>query len=364
MIIACYVSGHGFGHAARVCEVLRALRVRRPDIRYVIRSPLARWFFDFNLGAGVEHGYSRLDVGVVQRDSLSIDLDATRRAYAAIDADAQRLVDAEVATLSAHRPRLVFADIPALAFEVAQRFGVPGVAMTNFSWDWIYADYVGDVPAFAPLVERLRTAYAGAELLLRLPLHGDLSAFPRIRDVPLVARRASVAARDVRARLGLSPGERVVLVSFGGIGVALSGVPSLRGVTFLATGGAAVGGGAPSGCRAVTHAEMTAAGVRYEDLVGASDAVISKPGYGIVAECITNGTPIVYTARGRFAEYPCLVAGIEAHLPNAFISNDDLYAGRWAAALEHVFAQGRREPAIETDGADVAAQALLSFVPD
>jgi UDP:flavonoid glycosyltransferase YjiC (YdhE family) len=363
MIIACYVSGHGFGHAARVCEVLRALRVRRPDIGYVIRSPLARWFFEFSLGVAVEHGHCQLDVGVVQRDSLSIDLDATRRAYAAIDADAQRLIDAEVAALSAHRPSLVFADIPALAFEVARCLGIPGVAMTNFSWDWIYADYARDLPAFAPLVEHLHAAYARAALLLRLPLHGDLSAFPRIRDVPLVARRATVAPRDVRARIGLPQGDRLVLLSFGGIGVALAGVPSLRGVTFLATGGAAVGGAAPSGCRSVTHAEMTAAGVRYEDLVGVCDAVMSKPGYGIVAECIANGTPIVYTARGRFAEYACLVAGIEAHLPNAFISNEDLYAGRWAAALEQVFAHGRREPAIEINGADVAAQALASFVP-
>ena len=121
----------------------------------------------------------------------------------------------------------------------------------------------------------------------------------------------------------------------------------------------------PPGCRPLTHAEMTAAGVRYEDLVGACDAVMTKPGYGIVAECIANGTPMVYTARGRFAEYACLVAGIEAHLPNAFISNEDLRAGRWAAALEAVFAQprraaavrDRRRPSVAADGVELACAA-------
>jgi len=51
--VVAYVSGHGFGHAARVCEVLRALRARRPGTTVAVRSPLARWFFAFNLGDDV-----------------------------------------------------------------------------------------------------------------------------------------------------------------------------------------------------------------------------------------------------------------------------------------------------------------------
>ena len=98
--------------------------------------------------------------------------------------------------------------------------------------------------------------------------------------------------------------------------------------------------------------------MRYEDLVGACDAVMTKPGYGIVAECIANGTPLIYTSRGRFAEYACLVAGIQAHLTHAFISNDDLLAGRWAAALESVLEAPRRTPSVRIDGAEVAAAVL------
>jgi hypothetical protein len=362
MRIICYVSGHGFGHAARVCEVLRAVRVLRPDIELVIRSPLGRWFFDFNLGGGFAHGHCQLDVGVVQADTLSSDPAATQRAYAAIDGNATGLVEAEVAAVAPHRPALVFADIPALAFDVAVRLSVPGVAMTNFSWDWIYADYADQVPAFTPLVARLRASYARAASLLRLPMHGDLSAFPTIRDIPLVARRATVRRDDVRARLDLPCHDRLVLLSFGGIGLELERTPALRGVRFVSTGGAGVGGDGPRGCRSLTHAEMTAAGVRYEDLVGACDVVMTKPGYGIVAECIANGTPIVYTSRGRFAEYTCLVAGIEAHLPNAFIGNDDLRGGRWAAALEAVLGQAQRPPTVRIDGAAVAASVLVSLV--
>ncbi len=107
---------------------------------------------------------------------------------------------------------------------------------------------------------------------------------------------------------------------------------------------------------------MAQADVSYEDLVRTSDVVVTKPGYGIVAECIANGTPMIYTPRGRFAEYACLTAGVEAHIPHAVISNADLYAGRWKEALEVVFAQPRRDAQVDTNGAAVAAGLLAQFL--
>jgi L-arabinokinase len=102
--------------------------------------------------------------------------------------------------------------------------------------------------------------------------------------------------------------------------------------------------------------------VRYEDLVAASDAVITKPGYGIVSDCLANGTAIIYTSRGRFAEYECLVDSIKMHLPHTYISNEDLRAARWSTALENVFAQPPRTPDVDISGASVAADVLLGYL--
>ena len=46
----------------------------------------------------------------------------------------------------------------------------------------------------------------------------------------------------------------------------------------------------------------------------AADVVVSKPGYGIVSECIVNGAALLYTSRGRFAEYDVFVEEIRALL--------------------------------------------------
>lgn len=361
--LACYISGHGLGHAARTVEVLRVLVARRPDLRLALRTPVDRAFFDFNLGGNFSYGGARLDVGAVQSDSLSVDMEASLRSYAEILSCKARLIDVELKAVAPLRPALLFADIPGLAFDLAERLGIPGIGMTNFSWDWIYADYARDLPAYLPVVDDLRRSYGLATLLLRLPMHGDLSAFPRRCDIPLVARLARLDRDMVRKRLALPSDERVVLLSFGGMGLRMeNGAPKVKGVRFLVTPGTPVGPASVPGATVVTDRQLATAGVRYEDLVGACDVVMTKPGYGIVAECIANSTPMIYTSRGRFAEYECLVEGIRTHLPHAFIDNEHLRAGRWETALEQVFSEPRCISAVDVSGAESAANVLQSVL--
>ena len=95
-------------------------------------------------------------------------------------------------------------------------------------------------------------------------------------------------------------------------------------------------------------------GYRYEDLVHAADVVVTKPGYGIIAECLANDTAIVYTSRGEFAEYDVLVDALQRHARSAFVSNADLEGGRWAGAIHEALAHPR-PAAVDTRGADIAA---------
>src|SRR5262249_37995585 len=98
-----------------------------------------------------------------------------------------------------------------------------------------------------------------------------------------------------------------------------------------------------------------ASGLRYEDLVAAVDVVLTKPGYGILSECIANGTAVVYTDRGRFAEYPVLVREMPKYLRCAYLDQESLRAGRWKAALDAAFTAPAAPEHPRTDGADVIA---------
>ncbi len=92
--------------------------------------------------------------------------------------------------------------------------------------------------------------------------------------------------------------------------------------------------------------------------MGASDVVVSKPGYGIVSDCIGARTRLVYTDRGDFPEYPVLVAEMPRYLPVAYVSNQDLRDGRLGEALRQILAAPF--PATpRTHGASVVAEKLL-----
>jgi len=358
--LVAFVSGHGFGHATRTSEVLAAVQrlSSRTAIAVFTEAPEAL----FRAGLSGPFTYRRVatDVGLVQKDALNADEEATARRCQEFAADWPGRVEAEVGALREIGARLVLGDIPPLAFAAAQAAGIPSVGLGNFSWDWIYADAARRVPALREAAEAAAAAYARADLLLRLPFAGDLSAFPRIEDVPLVARRPGVAKGEARRRLGFGDGP-AVLLSFGGIGLPgfhTDVLGSLGGYRFVASQPTAHD---PGNVSVVDAGRLAETGLGYADLVGACDVVVTKPGYGIVTDAIGARTRLVYTERGDFAEYPILVAGMKRYLPCVHVSNDDLRAGRLAEPLEAVLALPfPDQPRI--DGATVAARRLLELL--
>jgi L-arabinokinase len=358
-MLAVYVSGHGFGHSTRTAEVLRAVRERDPALPITVCTSAPAFLFEGVVAAPLSVRRVACDVGLVQKDALVIDEEGTAAAWRAFAAGWDARVAAEAAWLREAGARLVVGDIPPLAFAAAREAGVPSIALGNFSWDWIYGHLAGRVPALAEAAAHARRAYAAAERLLRLPFAGDTGAFRLVEDVPLVARKPAVGKAEARRRLGLDA-RPVVVLSFGGVGVPglkLAAFAGLTGYRFLLTGQTGEGT-APGNLERVAAGKLEAAGLGYVDLVGAADVVVTKPGYGIVTDCVGAGTRLVYTPRGDFPEYPIMVAEMPRYLPCVFASNEDVIGGRLGPALDAV--RGLRFPdPPRTDGATVAAERLL-----
>jgi hypothetical protein len=355
--IAAYITGHGFGHATRMAAVVGALIERVPDLQITIISGAPEWLFRLNLAAPFVYRSHALDVGVVQEDSIRLDPKATLEAYEGLLEREAARVEEEAAFLRRARVDLVVADIPPAAFSIARRVGIPGIGIANFSWDWIYGPYVRELPSYAPVLAAIRSAYGEADLFLRLPFHGPCDAFPVVRDVPLVARRARRVREDVRRRLGLSPTRAAVLLSFGGFeirGIDFAQVEEMEDYQFVTTQPL------PHPVRNVRMVAMD--GLHYEDIVAQADAVITKPGYGIVSECLVNRVPVLYTPRGNFAEYDSLVRGLERFGVSRLIANEELLAGNWRDALDALLAQPQIWPELPADGAQVAADILQDWL--
>ena len=172
--VCFYISGHGFGHAARQIEIINQLGLRLPrGWTIVVRTAAARWLFDRTVRAAIEFVPGPADTGVVQVDSLRLDEGETARAAGAFYADWDTHLARETALLQQHDVRLVIADAPPLACAAAAAAGVPSVVCANFTWDWIYDGYADAFSSEAPhVLPLIRGAYAGAAFASGVPLRG------------------------------------------------------------------------------------------------------------------------------------------------------------------------------------------------
>ena len=167
--------------------------------------------------------------------------------------------------------------------------------------------------------------------------------------MPFVARHATHAPTETRARLGLPP------TTIAGWRCRRSAATASTGIDLDALDLDARRG---TSC-AVPDAAIYDAGLRYEDLVRAVDVVLTKPGYGIISECIANDTAMVYTSRGRFAGIRRPRAR-DAALPALRVSGQrraargPLARGARRRGRRH----RRRRESPRTDGADVIADMI------
>ncbi len=359
--VAFYISGHGFGHASRQIEIVNALARRRPDLRVLLRTTVPRWLLERTIEPRFALFPAPCDTGIVQVDSLRLDAQATADAARTFYASFEARIAEERALLRDEHVDFVVVDAPPLGCAGAAAARIPSVVVSNFTWDWIYGEYeeFASAPEVIPLI---RQAYASAAGAWRLPIHGGFASIQTIVDAPFVARHARHAAPVTRTTLGLPLDRRVALISFGGYGVSALELGNLDCLDRwdVVTTGATLPCAQPAGVHMLADDATYARGLRYEDLVAASDVVITKPGYGIVSECVANGAAMIYTSRGRFAEYPVMVAQMPRVLRCIEIAHDQLFGGRWLDALETVITMPPPGPRPATNGAEVIADMICA----
>lgn len=309
---------------------------------------------------GLAGSSAPVDPGILQPNGLDIDREASLAAHRAFLEDWDNALERESDFLRDEGARLVAGDVPALAFAAAGRAGVPSVAITNFSWDWILEPWADADPGWQPVVDAYRKAYGQATLLLRLPFAGELSAFPSVRDVPLLTNLSMRSRAECREALGIAPDEtrRLVLVSFGGFGgIATESAPDedLSRYLFVCSDAP------PPGHAGAWLRVSTSDALPHEDVIHACDALIGKPGYSTVAEALAHRIRYLCLPREGFREAPLLWDGLARQGGARRMPRSDFAAGRWRAHLDAVFTLPR-PPAVPADGADAVADVLLEML--
>jgi UDP:flavonoid glycosyltransferase YjiC (YdhE family) len=180
-----------------------------------------------------------------------------------------------------------------------------------------------------------------------------MPAFRSTTDIPLIARRSALSREEARRRLGLPLERPLVLLSFGGLGftgIDVSGLAELSEIEFVATESFA---DPPANLVCLERPELD-----YTLLLRACDAVVTKPGYGIVAASLVNGVRVLYTTRDDFPETPILVRALEEHATAQVVPLADLAQGALGGPLEALLARPVVESGLAADGAQRAAEML------
>jgi UDP:flavonoid glycosyltransferase YjiC (YdhE family) len=361
--IAYFVSPHGYGHAARASAVMAAVAGRDAGVRFEIFTTVPRWFFEDSLSVPFGYHPWLADIGLVQKTPLVEDpRETARRLDEFLPFEGARIEEVvqSVAWLGC---RLVVCDIAPAGIAVARAAGLPSLLIENFTWDWIYQEYAGDVPELRRHIEYLASLFDAADFHVQTqPAHRR--GRPDLVTPP-VGRKIRSGREEIRRRLGVPGGAPAVMITMGGVPWQYDFLEQLAArpdVYFVVPGGepgqpAAAGPRRPSNLICLPHHSE----FFHPDLVSAADAVIGKAGYSTLAEVYYAGVPYGYIPRPRFRESQVLAVFIEDHMRGLAMSETHLYNGQWLPAIEQLLAQ----PRLERDGvhgADEVARLILEVL--
>lgn len=354
MHILFAISGHGYGHMAQLLPILHLLHARHPEVRITLRTPLPRTVLAERLALPFDYSGAEVDLGMAMASAVDTLAERSWREHVAFHRDWERRLAEERAALRAIRPDRILADVPYLTLAAARRERIPTIALCSLNWADIFGHYCAAMPGGEAIVAVMREAYAGAGRFLQPQPSMPMEWLANRHPIAPLARLGRDRRAEINARLGLSPGERLVPIALGGIPMRLplERWPMEAGVHYLVPPEWAIE-------RRDIH-PWDRLEIPFIDLLASSDALIAKPGYGTFAEAACNGVPLLYLPRGDWPEEPHLTAWLGCHGRCAAIEREPLESGELIAALAALWSAPAVAPPVPR-GAEEALSLLMEM---
>ncbi|MDZ7750240.1 MAG: hypothetical protein U5S82_00980 [Gammaproteobacteria bacterium] len=344
------ISSHGFGHLAQVAPAVEALRARRPDLQLTVRCALPEAVVRTRIPHLERLIPLQADVGMVMASAMTVRVDDSHSAHLAFHRHWPRRVDDAAEDLAALAPDLLLADVPYLSLAAAEAAGVPTVALCSLNWADVYRAYCGHLPGAERVLEEMTTAYGAVSLFIQATPHMPMAWIPRHLAVAPIAPPPAGDRREVRERLGVDAGTRLLLVALGGIDTRLEvdRWPAVSHGLWMVPEAWAM---------AAPHIRPLPSGVAtFPELLAAADMVLTKPGYGTFVEAACAGTPVLYIDRPDWPETPYLAPWLASHVACAAVDGNAVVDGTLIPRVHDLLAAGRCPAHPFTGAVDAAAK--------
>ena len=324
--IAYFISPHGFGHAARATAIMAALQHLDPEICFEIYTLIPEWFFAESL-SGCYHYYAlKTDIGLVQNSPLSEDVEGTLDALDQFLPFSKDLIEQIALDLTGNHCLYAICDISPLGLLAGKTAGIATVLIENFTWDWIYENYLQDHPDFSKHITYLRGIFQSPDIhILAQPYcQPDL-------DADLIARPISRAPKNppkaVRTAIGIHEDEKMILITMGGVPESFQAVEHLqksKNTVFVIPGGSKQFFRNNNLILLPHHSDFY-----HPDLINSCDAAVGKAGYSTIAELYNAGIPFGYFSRDSFRESAFLTAFIDSNMPGIRMLSKQISDPAW-----------------------------------
>jgi hypothetical protein len=348
------ITDHGFGHAARTAAIAGQLQKLLPSIELILVTTAPRWLLECYIDGDFVYRQLGFDVGVVQADSLKMDLDETLARWDKIISQQDEIIDREVEFCQKHGVNLVFGDAPPLATLIAKKLGVPCWMSGNFGWDFIYRDW-GE--KFTPIADWISDCYRQCDRLFRVPLHESMDRFPVIEDVGLTGGDPKYSLAEIRDKFKLTRSkERTILLTFGGL--SLDAIPYHNVSEFPDYQFITLDRNAPDLPNLVKVLDRDFRPVDFMPLCG---RIVSKPGYATYAEALKLEIPIISLTRSGFAEAEVILNAMQDYGYHQVISPDLFFNTNWDF-LNLPLQPPRINTKLATDGNHSIANSIVNYL--
>ena len=352
LIVAVFVTPHGFGHASRISAVLNAILQNTTVTQILLFGKTPHWFWKNNFPAKTNYVCftETTDVGLIQKSPFEHDLKKTITKLKSFFENEESCVNNIVDQLYQHGVNLVLSDISTLGLKVGKKLGVPTVLVENFTWSWIYQKLTHENPYFIEVIQRLEQSYKLADLRIQCTPFCEFSD-SAIQVCP-VFRPPIQTPAFTKDQLGFLPNEDFFLLTTGGI------VQSFKEDSLLDSKiNLVIPENRPSirRFRNLVYLPMNTK-IPFPDLVHAATAIIGKAGYGTIAEAWGMQKPFFGVYRKKFRESSVLRDFAEKELIHQEIEENQLNDLSWLKGMD--FRKSVLPPR-ENNGASEIAQHIL-----
>ncbi len=286
--IVIYVSDHGFGHASRVIGLVRQLQQRNCEI--IIKNSNA---YDFLKSHLPNNKIIKLktDVGPISDIfSNNPDYEKTFSLYDNWINDQQKWLNKEIKFYKNKKIDLIISDISPISIKLANILHIPSVTIANFTWIDILEKFPHNKNK-NKILNWLKDSSEMTDLCIKTPLHMKLNGMKRTKKCSLLCRNITKSNKDILKKLKLN--HKPITVYFGNNSLPKINITTNKlktNIIYLLQNNIKINN------KIIKNREES------QNIISASNLVISKPGYSIISECINSLCPIFLIPRKNYPE--------------------------------------------------------------